>query len=56
MIDQIVDEVRQIRLKIEQECAKAGVSYKEHLLAVQKQYEDRLVKAPPHDDKGMKVG
>ena len=43
MKDPIVDEVRQTRMKIEQECAKAGISYKDHLLAVQKQYEKRLV-------------
>lgn len=43
MNDPIEDEVRQVRLNIEKECAKAGISYKEHLFAVQKQYESRLV-------------
>ena len=46
MKDPIVDEVRQIRLKIEQDCVTSGISYKDHLLAVQKQYESRLVSLP----------
>jgi hypothetical protein len=46
MKDPIVDEVRQIRLKIEQDCLKSGTSYKNHLLAIQKQYESRLVSPP----------
>lgn len=46
MKDPIVDEVRKTRLKIEQECAKAGISYKDHLLAVQLHYEKRLVTPP----------
>ncbi len=46
MKDPIVDEVRQIRLKIEQDCVKSGISYKNHLLAIQKQYESRLVSPP----------
>lgn len=46
MKDPIVEEVRQVRLKIEQDCAKAGTSYKDHLLTVQKQYESRLVMPP----------
>ena len=52
MKDPIVDEVRQIRLKIEQDCVKSGISYKDHLLAVQKQYENRLVSPPTNDDPG----
>ena len=43
MKDPVIDEVRQTRLKIEKECENAGISYKDHLLAVQKQYESRLV-------------
>ena len=46
MKDPIVEEVREIRLKIEQDCVKAGTSYKDHLLDVQKQYESRLVSPP----------
>lgn len=46
MKDPIVDEVRQIRLKIEQDCVKSGTSYKNHLLSIQKQYENRLVSVP----------
>ena len=46
MKDPIVDEVRQIRLKIEQDCEKSGISYKNHLLTIQKQYENRLVSPP----------
>ncbi len=49
MKDPIVDEVRQTRLEIEQECEKAGISYKAHLLAVQKQYENRLVTLSARD-------
>ncbi len=33
-------------MKIEQECSKAGVTYKDHLLADQQQYEKRLVTPP----------
>jgi hypothetical protein len=43
MKDPIVDEVRQIRLQIEKDCALAGTSYKDHLLAVQKKWEGRLI-------------
>jgi hypothetical protein len=46
MKDPIVEEVRQIRLKIEQDCVKSGISYKNHLLDVQKQYESLLVSPP----------
>lgn len=46
MKDPIVEEVRQIRLKIEQDCIKSGISYKNHLLDVQKQYESLLVSPP----------
>jgi hypothetical protein len=46
MKDPVIDEVGQTRLKIEKECEKAGISYKDHLLAVQKQYESRLVSLP----------
>jgi len=49
MKDPVVDEVRQVRLKIEQECVRSGISYKNHLLAVQKQYESRLVSPPTGD-------
>jgi molybdenum-dependent DNA-binding transcriptional regulator ModE len=49
MKDQIVDEVRQTRLKIEQACETAGISYKDHLLAIQNQYASRLVKPPVFD-------
>ena len=49
MKDPIIDDVRQTRLKIEDECVKAGISYKDHLLAVQKQYEKRLVCLPAKD-------
>jgi len=51
MKDPIVEEVRQIRLIIEQDCVKEGISYKNHLLAVQKQYESRLVSPPNGDTK-----
>jgi hypothetical protein len=54
MKDPIVEEVRQIRLKIEQDCVMAGISYKNHLLAVQKQYESRLV-SPPNSDTTKRV-
>ena len=43
MKDPIVEEVREIRLKIEQACLVAGISYKDHLLAVQERYKGRLV-------------
>ena len=46
MKDPVIDEVRQTRLKIEKECEEADISYKDHLLAVQKQYESRLVSLP----------
>ena len=55
MKDPIVEEVRQTHMKIEQECARAGISYKDHLLAVQKQYGNRLVK-PPVGDFGKRIG
>ena len=55
MKDPIVDEVRQIRLKIEQDCVKSGTTYKNHLLAVQKQYESRLV-LPPTDGTTRIIG
>jgi len=55
MKDPIVDEVRKIRLKIEQDCVKSGTSYKNHLLAVQKQYENRLV-FPPINDTSRRIG
>ncbi|OGR06822.1 MAG: hypothetical protein A2511_08350 [Deltaproteobacteria bacterium RIFOXYD12_FULL_50_9] len=56
MKDPIVDEVRQTRLKIEQECAKAGIFYKDHLLAVQKRYENRLVIVPAGDSQKKELG
>ena len=43
MKDPIVDEIRQIRLQIEIDCASAGISYKDHLLAVQKKLGGRLI-------------
>ena len=46
MKDPIVEEVRQVRLRIEKDCEEAGTSYKDHLLTVQKQYESRLVMPP----------
>jgi hypothetical protein len=46
MKDPIVDEVRQIRLKIEKDCASAGTSYKDHLLAVQKKLGGLLIFPP----------
>ena len=46
MKDPIVEEVRQIRIKIEQDCEQSGTSYKDHLLSVQKEYESRLVMPP----------
>ena len=55
MKDPIVDEVRQIRLKIEQDCVESGTSYKDHLLAIQKQYENRLV-PPPADRTPSRIG
>ena len=55
MKDPIVDEVRQTRLKIEQDCVKSGTSYKNHLLEVQKQYENRLVSLPT-DPASLRVG
>lgn len=55
MKDPIVEEVRQIRLKIEQDCVKSGTSYKSHLLAIQKQYENRLV-SPPTNHAPRKIG
>ena len=55
MKDPIVDEVRQIRLKIEQDCIKSGTSYINHLLAIQKQYESRLV-LPPSTDTARRFG
>lgn len=48
MKDPIVEEVRQIRLQIENDCKSAGISYKDHLLAVQKKYEGRSIF--PQDD------
>jgi hypothetical protein len=56
MKDPIVEEVRETRLKIEQECLKSGISYKEHLLAVQKQYEGRVVAPPANAKNNKKIG
>ena len=55
MKDPIVDEVRQRRLKIEWDCATSGTSYKEHLLAIQKHYENRLV-LPPSNHSQRRIG
>jgi hypothetical protein len=55
MKDPIVDEVRQIRLKIEQDCVNSGTSYKNYLLAIQKQYENRLV-PPPTNHTPSRIG
>jgi hypothetical protein len=55
MKDPVVDEVRQVRLKIEQECLRSGISYKNYLLAVQKQYESRLA-SPPTGDSSIIIG
>ncbi len=43
MKDPIVEEVRQIRLQIEKDCASAGTSYKDHLLAIQKTLGGRVI-------------
>ena len=43
MKDQIVEEVIQIRIKIELDCEKSGISYKDHLLSVHQEYESRMV-------------
>ena len=53
MKDPVIDEVRQTRLKIEKECEEAGISYKDHLLAVQKKYESRLVSLPGKQEKEL---
>lgn len=43
MKDPTVEEVRLIRIMTEQECVKSGMSYTDHLLSVQKEFENRLV-------------
>ena len=51
MKDPIVDEVRQVRLKIEDECKKQGILYKDHLLDIQQQYISRLVSPSTGNEK-----
>lgn len=39
----IIQELREIRKKIEEECEKKGQTYFEYLLEIQGKYKDRLV-------------
>jgi hypothetical protein len=41
--DPIIQELRDIRKKIEEECKKKGQTYFDYLLEVQEKYKDRLV-------------
>ena len=45
--DPIIEEVRQIRHKIEAECENDGKKYFEHIQQVQEKYQDRLVRRGP---------
>jgi hypothetical protein len=45
--DPIVEEVREVRRKIETECQNDAQKYYEHLQQVQEQYGDRLVQRKP---------
>ncbi len=45
--DPIIEELREIRKNIEEECERKGKSYYDHLLDVQEQYKDRLVENHP---------
>jgi hypothetical protein len=40
--DPIIQEIREIRKKIEEECQQKGQTYYDHLLEVQEKYKDRL--------------
>ena len=43
MKDPIIDEVRQSRLKIERDCLEKGVSYVDHILAIQDQLRKNAI-------------
>lgn len=45
--DPIIDEVRQVRRKIEAECENDGQKYFEHIQQIQEKYRDRLVRREP---------
>jgi hypothetical protein len=45
--DPIIDEIREVRRKIEAECNDDADKYYEHLLDVQDKYKNRLVRREP---------
>lgn len=45
--DPIIDEVRQIRHKIEAECENDAQKYFEHIQQIQEKYRHRLVRREP---------
>ena len=45
--DPIIDEVRQIRHKIEAECENDAQKYFEHIQQIQEKYRHRLVQRKP---------
>jgi hypothetical protein len=45
--DPIVEEVRQIRRKIESECEDDGQKYYEHIRKMQEKHRERLVRREP---------
>lgn len=49
MKDEIIEQVRNIRKKIENECSNEGITFEEHVLNYQKQFSDKLVSySNPH--------
>ena len=55
MKDPIVEEVRQTRIKFEQECKNSGMSYKDQLLSIQKEFENRLVMPMPRNSSALET-
>jgi hypothetical protein len=46
--DPIIEEVRKIRLTIEEECHGNSEEILRHAMEIQKKYSDRLVSKPKH--------
>ncbi len=46
--DEIVEEVRKVRLQIEKERKRKGQSFAEYVLELQKKYPGKLVNRGPH--------
>lgn len=53
--DPIVEEVRKIRLEIEQECGGTSEAYSAHLERIQEQWKDRLVNRGPKEIPKVKL-